>query len=349
MTDLSWPKIGAAAAFFVALALLPLASTDYILSVMTLVFQYAYLGQAWNIMMGFAGQLSLGHALYLGLGGYATGVLLATYGVTPWVGMVAGLVIATAAGAVVGWLGFRFAVRGIYFALLTIAFAEFLRILFNHWSLVGGSGGLYLGAPDPTRHPLAALRGGAVLWYYVFLTLVVASCVLAALLLRRRVGYLWRAIRENEDAARALGVQPFRLKVLAVAVSAAMTSIGGGLFALRNGSLFPDTVFGVAMSIDILAGPVIGGLGSIAGPLVGAALILPLAEVANAIAERMGLFGLNALVNGTAILAIVLFMPHGLWPWLTSMAARMRRAASRPEPPSRSGAGMDTAPHPMAR
>ena len=157
---------------FVGLAGLGPFLDGYALSVLTLVFLFAFYGQAWNLILGFAGQLSLGHALFAGLGGYATVTLILRYGLSPWLGLLAGIALATAAGAVIGWLGFRFALRGVHFALLTIAFAEFIRVVFSNWELVGGTAGLFLPTLPADNDPLLSLRGGAGFFYGVTLLLV---------------------------------------------------------------------------------------------------------------------------------------------------------------------------------
>jgi branched-chain amino acid transport system permease protein len=304
------------AAFLAALALVPLFADDFYLTVLGLIFLYAYLGQAWNIMMGFAGQLSLGHALYFGVGGYAVVVLAQKFGISPWATMALGFLLAAALGAVVGALGFRFAVRGTYFALLTVAFAELVRILFEHWGYVGGTGGFFLQALAPDNAPLSSLRGGARFFYYALLVTMAAGWGVAMLLLHSRVGYFWRAIREDEDSARALGVPAFRLKVLAVAISAGMTGIGGGWFALMGGSLYPETMLGMRMSIDVLVAPIVGGLGTLFGPILGAFIIVPLNEVSKHVSQAYGINGLNLLIYGVLLMAVVIFAPHGVWPWI---------------------------------
>jgi branched-chain amino acid transport system permease protein len=302
--------------FFALMAALPLILDAAVLSVLTLIFFYAYLGQAWNLTMGFVGLLSLGHALFLGLGGYVTALLLQRYGISPWLGLPVGAALSAGAGAVIGWLGFRFAVRGIFFALLTIAFAEFIRILFDNWAFVGGSGGFFLSAVSEKTNTMVTLRGGTRLYYYVFLVLMAAAFLLCRWLLDRPTGYYWRAIREDESAARSLGIKAFRYKVLAVALSAAMTAIGGGMFALLNGSLFPNSVMSMGMSIEIIIAPIIGGLGTLFGPIVGAFFMVPVMELSNHLGQSLGIFGLNTFVYGLLVFAVIAFLPDGLWPWL---------------------------------
>ncbi|MCW5770316.1 MAG: branched-chain amino acid ABC transporter permease [Rhodospirillaceae bacterium] len=323
-----WP----AYAFFAALAAAGPLLDPFWHSLLTLVFFYAFLGLAWNLMMGVAGLLSLGHALYLGIGAYATAVLSQRYGITPWLGIPAGAAIAAAAGAVTTWLGSRFAVRGVYFALLTIAFAELLRVVFDNWGFVGATGGFFLKAVDPaTNVPLVSLRGNALFFYCAFLVLMVAGYLLVERLLASRWGYWWRSIRDDEEAARALGVPALRCKVAVVAISAAMTAAAGGLFGLLQGSLFPDSVMGMRMSIELLIAPIIGGLGTPFGPIVGAIFVVPMMELSNSLGQSTGIYGVNTLIYGLVVLAVITFMPEGLWPqvkrWFGPGEARRARGA----------------------
>src|SRR5207253_1491557 len=166
---------------------------------------FAYAGQAWNIMMGFAGQLSLGHAIYVGLGAYTSAALYVHFGVAPWLGMLVAIPVAMACGAIIGFLAFRFGVAGVYFAILTIAFAEFARIGFDHIGYTGGSAGFFLPVAQYTQNDLWNLRGQPVMFYYVILVLALAALLFSRLLLRSRLGYFWLAIREDDEAARAVG------------------------------------------------------------------------------------------------------------------------------------------------
>ena len=165
------------AGLLLALIAVPLVAGDYLLTVLILILYFAYVGQAWNIMMGFAGQLSLGHALYVGLGAYAAAALYVHFGVSPWIGLWVAMAVSAAAGAVIGFLAFRFGVGGVYFAILTIAFAEFARIGFDHWSWLGGSAGFFLPVANYTRNDLLSLRGSPTMFYYVMLAMTAAAFV----------------------------------------------------------------------------------------------------------------------------------------------------------------------------
>ncbi len=306
------------AALLAALVAAPFIANDYLLTVLILILYYAYVGQAWNIMMGFAGQLSLGHALYTGLGAYVTAALYVHFGIAPWLGLPAAIVVAAAAGAVIGFLAFRFGVSGVYFAILTIAFAEFARIGFDHFNWVGGSAGFFLPVANYAQDDLWDLRGRPVMFYYVILAMTVAALLVCRLLLESRMGYYWQAIREDETAARALGINTFRYKMYAVVLSAGMTSVAGMFYAFFYNNLFPEQVFGILRSIELLLGPIIGGIGTLIGPLVGAFLLTSLAEILDSILVALSIDvpGAKRVFYGVCLLVVVMVLPDGVWPWL---------------------------------
>jgi branched-chain amino acid transport system permease protein len=302
----------------VLLALLvaaPALLGGYGLSVLILVLYFAYVGQAWNIMMGFAGQLSLGHALYAGLGGYAAAGLYFHYGIGPWAGVVAAVAAAVVAGGIVGYLGFRFSLAGVYFALLTIAFAEFTRIGFDNWEWAGGSGGLFLKV-ERNVLDIANLRGGPVLFYYVILILAVGCFVLCRVLLESKLGRYWLAIREDAEAAQAVGVPVLRCKMLAVTISAALTAVAGVWNGFYYNNLFPETAFGISRSIEITLSPIIGGLGTLFGPFVGAIVLTGMGEIFTDLSDWLHIAGIKQIFYGLALLVIVMYRPAGVWPWL---------------------------------
>ena len=229
----------ALAGLAILLALLPLVADRYLLTTMILLLSLAYVGQAWNIMMGFAGQLSLGHALFVGLGAYTAAALFQHFAVTPWLGMLAAVAVCVAAATVIGWLAFRFGISGTYFALLTIAFAEFTRIGFDHIAWVGGAGGFFIRVAQGGTHDWLNWRGGPLMFYYLALGLAVLAFALSAWLLRSRAGYYFRAIRDSEEAAAAAGIDLLRYKLFAVQISAALTALAGVLHAFYYSNLFP--------------------------------------------------------------------------------------------------------------
>ena len=305
----------------VLLALLiaaPAFTSDYLLSILILILYFAYTGQAWNVMMGFAGQLSLGHALYVGIGAYMTAALFIHFGTPPWIGLLVSVPIAMAAGAVIGFLAFRFRVAGTYFAILTIAFAEFARIGFDHWDWVGASSGLFLPVATYTQNDLWHLRGRPIMFYYLILAMTVLAFLLCRWLLGSRLGYFWQAVREDEDAARAVGIATFRTKMAAVVISAGLTSFSGMFYAFYYNNLFGEQVFSIGRSIEIILGPLIGGVGTLFGPVLGAFLLTGLAET---LTEILGLIGVDLpgakqVFYGFCLLLVVMVMPEGVWPWV---------------------------------
>ncbi len=294
----------------------PLFVGDYVLSVLVVFLLAAYLGQCWNIMMGFAGQLSLGHALYYGIGAYAGAALFAHFATLPWLGVLAGVAIAALAAAAIAALSFRFAVTGVYFALLTIAFDEFTRILFDHFDWVGGSAGLFLRVARINENDVLHLRGSPAMFYYVLLALSAGALWLSRWLLRRRIGFYWLAIREDEPAAAALGIDTFRLKLAAVTLSGALTALAGGVMAFYDNNLYPDAMFATSRSVEIITGPIIGGLGTLFGPILGAFLLTTMGEAMTDFGAAFGVPGLKQWLYGAALVAIVMMQPAGVWPWL---------------------------------
>jgi branched-chain amino acid transport system permease protein len=313
-------RTGAAllAALLALLVAAPWFANDYLLTVLILVLYFAYVGLAWNIMMGFAGQLSLGHALYVGLGAYTSAALYVHFGVGPWIGLIAAIPISMAVGAIIGFLAFRFRVAGVYFAILTIAFAEFARIGFDHFTWVGGSAGFFLPVAQYTRNDLWNLRGSPAMFYYLILAFTLAAFLLSHLLLRSRIGYCWLAIREDEEAARAVGIDTFRDKMIAVVISAGITAVAGVFFAFYYNNLFPEQVFHISRSIELILGPIIGGIGTLFGPILGAFLLTGLAEVLNEILLKFGVDvpGAKQVFYGLCLLVVVIALPDGVWPWL---------------------------------
>jgi branched-chain amino acid transport system permease protein len=303
---------------FAALVAAPFFASDYLLTVLILVLYSAYVGQAWNIMMGFAGQLSLGHALYVGLGGYAAAALFVHFGVSPWIGALLSIAVAVVFGAMVGFLAFRFRVGGVYFAILTIAFAEFARVGFDHFKWVGGSGGFFLPVANYAQSDLWTLRGRPVMFFYLILGMTVAALILCRILLHSRIGYYWQAIREDEEAARASGVDTFRCKMIAVMLSAALTSLAGVFFAFYYNNLFPEQVFHISRSIELILAPIIGGLGTLFGPILGAFLLTGLSEIMTETLHRFGLDapGTKQIFYGVCLFLVVVALPGGVWPWL---------------------------------
>jgi branched-chain amino acid transport system permease protein len=321
----------ALAVLLTGLVALPLVASDYWLSVVLIILYFAYVGQAWNLMMGIAGQLSLGHALYVGLGAYTAAALYVHFQVPPAIGLFASVLIAGMAAAVIGLLAFRFGIGGVYFALLTIAFAEFTRLAFSHFEWVGAMAGFFLPVANRAELDLVNLRGAPVMFYYVILALAVAALVLVRLLVGSRLGYYWLAIREDQEAAQASGVNTFAYKMIAVTISAAMTALGGVFLAFYYNNLFPADIFGIHRSIEIILAPIIGGLGTFFGPVFGAFVLGLLGEGLTSAVETAGIqtAGVKQLAYGLVLVVIIKFVPGGLWPRIARAAGFGGRRESR--------------------
>ena len=311
--------LGAAA--ILTLLVLPAVLSSYAVTVFIFIFFYGYLGQAWNVLGGYAGQLSAGHAAFVGVGGYATTLLSMHWGLSPWIGMLVGGVLAAALGAVIGGLGFRFGLRGFYFVLLTVAFAEVCRIVTLNTEAMGGALGLYI---TFTGNPWQLQFQDNRAYYYVALALMLLATGVVALVERSRLGAYLVAIREDEDAAEALGVDTFRYKLCAIVLSAFLTGLGGAFYANYLFSLQPNAVFGIPLSVDIIIRPVIGGAGTLLGPLLGSLILSPLAEIARIYFSRPGWTGLHLVVYGVLLIGTVLFVPQGAYPHLRRAWTRRR-------------------------
>ena len=306
----------------VVLLALPAVLSSYMITIFILIFFYGFLGQAWNVVGGYAGQLSAGHAAFVGIGAYTAAVLSVEAGVTPWLGMFVGGALATVLGAVVGFLGFRFGLRGFYFVLLTVAFSEICRIVAANTEAVGGALGYYITfTGDPWQFQFQDTRA----YYYIALALMVGATVLVGWLERRRFGVYLAAIRDDESASEAAGVDTFRYKMLAMLLSAFLTGVGGTFYAYYLFSLQPNTVFGVPLSVEIIIRPIVGGAGTVLGPVVGSFILSPLAELSRHYFAQGGWHGAHLVAYGALLIAVVLFLPEGAYPRL-ARALRRRSA-----------------------
>jgi branched-chain amino acid transport system permease protein len=310
---------------------LPLFLNQFQVRIAILIIYWAYLGLAWNILGGYAGQFSFGHAAYYGLGAYTSTVLLVDYGISPWLGMIAGAGVAALFGLASGYLSFRYGLKGPYFALATFAFAEMLRLIGSELELINTSVGIHI--PPIGGDSWARFQFDSTLsnYYFVILGLFTFGMLVTITLVRSKWGYYFQAIREDEDAAAALGVDPLRYKVIAATTSGAMTALGGSFFVQYFFFIEPSLAFGVRVSIDILLRPIVGGMGTIWGPLIGALFLTPLAEFTRAFVRTPpeflnfieGRAGVDVMIFGAILIVVIIFMPDGIvgatrrfWHWV---------------------------------
>jgi branched-chain amino acid transport system permease protein len=292
----------------------------YFLEVLISVLLFGYLGAAWNILGGYAGQFSFGHAAYFGIGAYTSTLLFLRLGVSPWLGMLVGGVLATGFGLAAGYLSFRYGLRGPYFSLVTLAFAEMLRVVAVNTKAVGSSLGLVI--PSREAAPWHFVFGGKLPYYYVILAMALAALWVTRRVERSKLGYSLQAIRENEDAAEAAGVDALGMKLRAMAVSSFMTALGGTFYAQYFAYIDPAITFGPSVSIQGLLQAIVGGAGTVLGPVLGAFVLTPVSELSRA--AMRGRAGVDVMVYGLILILVISFLPHGLMGW----ARRRRRAGA---------------------
>jgi branched-chain amino acid transport system permease protein len=300
------------------LLVVPPCLPPYFLEILISVMLFGYLGSAWNVLGGYAGQFSFGHAAYFGIGAYTSTLLFLRAGVSPWLGMLAGGCLAAAFGLAAGYLSFRYGLRGPYFSLVTLAFAEMLRVVAVNTKAVGSSLGLVI--PSREAAPLSFVFGGKLPYYYVILAMALGAVWLTWRLQRSKLGYALRAIRENEDAAEAAGVDALGMKLRAMALSSFLTALGGTFYAQYFAYIDPTITFGPAVSIQGLLQAIVGGAGTVLGPLLGSFVLTPVSELSRAAIR--GRAGVDVMLYGLVLILVISFLPNGLMGWVR----RRRRA-----------------------
>ena len=300
----------AAVAVVLLLMLAPplVTSNQFLLHLGITVLLWTLLGASWNLLGGFGGQVSFGHATFFGVGAYATMILYLRLGLAPWYGMVLGGVAAVAVSLPIGLICFR--LRGPYFSLSTLAVAEIVRLIALNWeALTNGPVGLLI-----TTLPRVALGARAINWeskvpfYYIIAALAVLAMAATWRLSRARLGAYLLAIREDEDAAEAVGIDTVRAKVLTLALSAFFTGLAGGFYGLYFRYVDPDAVFPIALSVEMVFIAVVGGLATVIGPVIGAVFLTTVGELFR---ERF-LVG-HLIFYGLFMMLVIRFLPEGIW------------------------------------
>lgn len=303
----------------VPILLLPfpwLVESEFLLNFAIMLLLSALLGQAWNVLGGYGGQFSFGHVAFFGTGAYATAVLQTAFGINPWIGFILGGLAGGGMGLVVGFLSFRFGLKGAYFALVTLAFAEVLRILANTVDFTGAGVGILIPLDQGAANLQFADKTG---FYLLALALVTLGLHITAYLDNSRFGARLVAVRENEDAARASGVNVFEIKLKAIALSAWLAGLAGAFYTQYYLYIDPTIAYGPKVSVEALLVPIIGGTGTLFGPLLGATALHTISEITKHVAADEP--GLNLVVYGVLLVLMVLFLPNGLW----GLVSRLRR------------------------
>jgi len=306
---------GAVLALFI---LLPLVSSPFGQHVMILTFMFAICGVAWNVMGGYAGMFSFGQAAFFGIGAYTSSFLLLTFQVSPWIGLVAGGLISSLLAAAIGYPCSN--LRGHYFAIASIAFAEIVRIVFSNWQMVGAAEGLTI---PMLKESLAhfMFHSSKLPYYYIvlsFLLLAVAVCYWVS---TSKMGYYFRAIKESHEIAQVLGVNVVRYRLYAIMISAFLTSMAGTFYAQYILYIDPDSVMILPISVQIVLVAMLGGAGTVLGPVVGSAVLVPLSEYSRAWLGYKGT-GMDMIIYGTLITLISMYRPDGVWGAITNLMRR---------------------------
>ncbi len=313
-----------------ALAAVPLiVHSNVVLNFLVVTLMIALAGQGWNILGGYAGQYSFGHAAFFGTGAYVTAILQVHYGVDAWIGFAAGIAAGALAGAIIGALAFRAGLRSSYFALVTLAFAEVLRILASVSPITGAGVGLLVKLD--LRAQSFQFQSRAI-FYLIILALLAASMVIAQLLERSRFGAWLIAVRENEDAAMALGVDAFAIKLGAMVLSAAITAAAGCFYVQYFLFIDSGIAYGTWISIEALLTPIIGGVGTVFGALVGALVVKALGEGAKLVTGDVP--GLDLMIYGAVLILVIRFAPRGLVGALADARDRLAHRFMPPRPPA---------------
>jgi branched-chain amino acid transport system permease protein len=282
---------------------------------------FALLGVFWNLSSGIGGQFSFGHAAYFGIGAYTTAFCVVDLGLSPWVGMAAGAILAGAAGALIGWLTFRYRLRDAYFALATFAFAELLRLIVVRFEPLRAGVGYRLPLAPDSGWLVLQFSPGDVEYLILASIMLVGALALTIGILQGRFGYRLVAVREDEQAAAAIGIDPTAYKIGALTTSAIGTSLVGTLYLSYHLFIDPDIAFGPSISIQAIMAAIIGGVGTIWGPVVGAALLVLVSEVATSLTRSppeflsmlAGRSGLDLIIYGIVLTAILLMVPRGIY------------------------------------
>ena len=318
-----WPILLVAAAF----ALLPLGlGSNAMLNFLTFAMIMTLAAQGWNVIGGFGGQFSFGHAAFFGTGAYAMALLQVRFAINPWLALPLAAALGGCAGCIIGYLSFRARLRGSYFALVTLAFAEVLRILANAWGFTGAAAGVLV----PLRlDPLQMQFSDRRVFYWLALLLVAIVLGASQFIMRSRFGAQLIAVRENEDAARALGVNTLVVKLNALVISAAITAAAGALYTQKFLYLDSSLAYGSWISVDALLAPIIGGLGTVFGPLVGTIVLLGLGEITKTLFAQVtggALPGVDLVAFGVLLILCVAFAPRGVIGLAAGTTIKARRA-----------------------
>ncbi len=314
---LDWGKIQMAASFILILliGLTPLViSSPYYMGIIILTIVYAIVGISWNIIAGFTGQSLIAHLIFFAFGAYTTIMLLNHLGISPWIGLIASAFTAALLGLFVSLITLRYGLKADYFALFTIALMVAFRPLFSKWKLAGGASGIYLRFKEVSFRDMIFIDKTPYL--YIGVILLIIAVLIQYWIYVSKMGKYFLAIRENEDAAAALGVNTAQYKTFALLIGAAIAGVAGGFYVMYTTFIDPPQLFNLGVNVEIaLVAPLIGGLGTLIGPIIGAIINKPVAELIRSLLTGQPA-GISLVLYGLFLISFVLFLPKGIGGWI---------------------------------
>jgi len=292
------------------LAVFPLFLRDpFVWHLLIMIMMYATMSIGWNVIGGYTGQVSFGNAAFFGLGAYATAILLVNYNINPWLGMLAGCILSVGLAIIVGYPCFR--LRGHYFAIATIAVGEIMGLIFTNWDYVGAAVGIYLPIMEESFANFE-FHSSKIPYYYIILIMLLFAIAVSYAIEKSRLGYYFRAIKDDPDGARSLGIDIQKYKMIAFSISAVLTSICGTFYAQYVLYIHPSSTMDLMMSIHLCIIVMIGGIGRLFGPVLGAFVFIPLMELTRVYLGSEGQ-GIDMIIYSLLVITIAIWKPQGLW------------------------------------
>lgn len=321
MRNLTFKQISSGIVVLILLILFPLVfQKPFPQHVLILVFMFGMMAVAWNIMGGYAGMFSFGQVAFFGIGAYTSSFLLITYHVNPWLGLVVGGLIAALVAAAIGYPCSN--LRGHYFAIASIAFGEIVRTHFNNWKLVGAAEGMTLPMLEESFENFM-FHSSKLPYYYIMLAFLIISLVVCYIVATSKMGYYFRAIKESHDVAKVLGINVVWYRLIAIMISAFLTAMAGTFYAQYVLYLDPESVLILPISIQIVLISMLGGAGSIMGPVIGAAILMPVSEITRVMLGHKGT-GIDMIIYGALITLISVYQPKGVWGLFSNFGKRAK-------------------------
>ncbi len=321
MRNLSFKQLSACLIVLILVALFPLAfSKPFPQHVMILIFMFGMMAVAWNIMGGYAGMFSFGQVAFFGIGAYTSSFLLITYHVNPWLGLIVGGLIAALVAVAIGYPCSN--LRGHYFAIASIAFGEIVRTHFNNWKLVGAAEGMTLPMMKESFGNFM-FHSSKLPYYYIMLAFLIISLIVCYFVATSKMGYYFRAIKESHDVAKVLGINVVWYRLIAIMISAFLTAMAGTFYAQYVLYLDPESVLILPISVQLVLISMLGGAGSIMGPVIGAAILMPVSEITRVMLGHKGT-GIDMLIYGALITLISVYQPKGVWGLFSNIGKRKK-------------------------